>query len=123
MSADWKKLTRDADLKISEGAIRIACGGQRAHKVYVDDSFDDAIRLWSVVVPRRLAPQNAAVEVWKMNRYRELVGFKVAEHGRVIGECWVPKDELSADEWKTYVFTLARACDRLEYLWTGRDVE
>jgi hypothetical protein len=30
---------------------------------------------------------------------------------------------LTADEWALYVRTLAKACDRQEYLWTGADQE
>lgn len=123
MSAEWKRLSQDAKLKLSGNEIRVPCGNNRSHKVYVDDSRDEAIRLWAVVVTRGDAPDNAALESWKINRYRELIGFRLAEYGRVIGEAWVPLTGLSLDEWKTYVFTLARACDRLEYLWTGKDVE
>jgi hypothetical protein len=110
---------------MSGSEIRVPCGRERSHTVYVDDSNEDAIRLWSIVAARRDAQRvkNPALEGWRMNRYRELVGFKVVEKGKVIGESWVPRIGLTSEEWKTYVTTLARACDRLEYLWTGKDVE
>lgn len=123
MSADWKRLSREAALRIDGEALVVPCGGNRAHKVFVDDTDGDSMRLWSVVVRRRNAPLDAALVTWKINRYRELAGFRVAEHGRVIGESWVPTIGLTADEWKLHVETLAHACDRLEYLWTGRDTE
>jgi hypothetical protein len=63
------------------------------------------------------------VEAWLINRYRELVGFKVAERGTIIGEAWVPMIDIRSDEWALYVRTVAKACDRLEYLWTGADRE
>jgi len=31
--------------------------------------------------------------------------------------------DVSAEEWALYVHTVAGACDRLEYLWTGADRE
>ena len=123
MNADWKRLSRECGLSIQDGAIVVACGGDRSHVVRVDVSNPEAIRIWSVVVSRGSAPPDAALQAWKMNRFRELVGFKVAEYGRVIGECWVPTAEITASEWKLYVETLAHACDRLEHLWTGQDVE
>jgi hypothetical protein len=123
LSVDWKRLSREAGLRLSADGITIACGGDRSHIVRVDERAGDAVRLWSIVVSRGAAPSDAALQAWKINRFRELVGFKVAEYGRVIGECWVPAAGVSAPEWKLYVETLAHACDRLEYLWTGRDVE
>jgi hypothetical protein len=104
--------------------IEVSCGGNRTHTVHVEEHAE-AFHLWAVVVTRGDASRrtNAALEAWKMNRYRELIGFKPAEYGRIIGESWVPKAGLTPAEWDLYVNTLAHACDRLEYLWTGRDVE
>ena len=59
------------------------------------------------------------IEAWLVDRYRELVGFNVAERGTIIGEAWVPLIDLSADEWSLYLHSLAKSCDRLHYLWTG----
>lgn len=123
MNVDWKALTREIGLRIENGAIRVLCGADRQHLVNVDDSNEDAIRLWSRVVTRGNAPEDATLQAWKMNRFREVVGFKEADRGLIIGECWLPKTGLTADEWRLSVMTLARSCDRLEYLWTGRDVE
>jgi hypothetical protein len=125
LSGEWRMLTRKAALKLADGEIRVPCGRGRFQNVRVDESMDDVIRLWSVVVTRGGAQHllNSSLEAWRINFHRELVGFKVAEYGRVIGECWVPMIGISEEEWKTYVVTLAQACDRLEYLWTGKDVE
>lgn len=122
MNADWKNLSREAGLRPNGGTLTLTFG-DRQHVVEVDDTLPDCIRLTSVVVRRQYAPDDAALQTWKMNRYRELVGFKIVDRGRVIGETWVPRAGLTAEEWKTYVETLARSCDRLEYLWTGKDVE
>ena len=123
MSADWKRFSREAALRIEGNALLIACGGDRMQRVFVEVTDAETLRLWSVVVRRRDVPPDAAIASWKINRYRELVGFRVAEHGRVIGESWIPATGLTADEWKLYVETLAHACDRLEYQWTGKDFE
>jgi hypothetical protein len=124
LSSEWRRLTRKAALNLTGGEIRVSCGRERFQRVYVDDSIGEVIRLWSVIATRGAARHltNPSLEVWRINSYRELVGFKVAEHGRVIGECWVPMIGITEGEWKTYVVTLAKACDRLEYLWTGKDV-
>jgi hypothetical protein len=123
LSADWKQLSREAGLPLDGCVLAVPCGGGRRQHVTIDDSGDGVIRLWSMVVTHGSAPPNAALKLWKMNRYRELVGFKVAEYGRVIGECSIPTIGITAAEWKLYVETLAHACDHLEYLWIGRDSE
>jgi hypothetical protein len=97
--------------------------------VRVDASNPEVLRLWSKVVTRgqiaddRAELERPEVEAWLINRYRELVGFKVAERGTIIGEAWLPMIDVTPDEWKLYVETVAKACDRLEYLWTGADRE
>lgn len=123
MSAEWKALCREIGLQPSGPSIRVACGRDRFHVVNVDDSDNDALRLWCRIVTGGNAPASAVLQAWKMNRFRELVGFKEEDRGRIVGESWVTRVGLTADEWRLHVFTLARACDRLEYLWTGRDVE
>lgn len=129
MSDSWKALSRAAGLKYEGDTIRVPCGPERFQQVRVDDSQDDVIRLWSRVAVRSqlsedLDGENAPeVEAWLINRYRELVGFKVVERGTIVGEAWVPTIELTAGEWALYVRTVAKACDRLEYLWTGMDRE
>ena len=128
MSASWRALSRDAGLRYVGDSIRVPCGEDRFQEVRVDDSDPPAIRLWSRVASRsqladRPEMERPEVEAWLINRYRELVGFKVAERGTIIGEAWVPMIDVTPDEWKLYVETVAKACDRLEFLWTGRDSE
>jgi hypothetical protein len=60
---------------------------------------------------------------WDRNRVTDLVGFKVDGGGRLIGEVWVPVSGLDSGEWAFAIRSLARACDRLEYLLSGRDTE
>jgi hypothetical protein len=126
LSASWQTLCCDAGLRYHENMIRVPCGDGRFQEVRVDDSKPDIIRLWSRVAVRSQLQlgqemERPEVEAWLMNRYRELVGFAVSERGTIIGEAWIPSIDLSVDEWSLYVTTIAKACDRLEYLWTGAD--
>jgi hypothetical protein len=129
LSADWRVVSRAAKLRVEGDAIRVACGAERFQQVNVDDSDPEAIRLWSRVAVRSRQPDAEyaetppEVEAWLINRYRELVGFKVVERGTIIGEAWLPAVGLTSEEWALYVRTVAKACDRLEYLWTGVDRE
>jgi len=125
MTADWRKLSRDAKLVIRGAAVEVDLGDRRKQLVYADDSPGGAMRVWSVVaktaVIRELAQPN--IRAWTRNRVTELVGFKVDESGRMIGEAWVPLAGLKPTEWEFYVRAVALACDRFEYVLTGKDVE
>ena len=129
MSASWKALCRESKLNYQNESISVPCGNDRYQEVHVDDVDPSVIRLWSRVVRRSQLPldrpelERPEIEAWLMNRYRELMGFKVAKRGTIIGEAWVPMIEINASEWSLYVHTVAKACDRLEYLWTGVDQE
>lgn len=126
MSADWRELCRAGGLRFQGDVISVECSNGRAQQVRVDDSEPGVFRLWSKVANRsqladRAELQHPEIEAWLVNRYRELVGFKITNRGSIIGEAWVPDIELTAEEWTVYVVTVAQACDRLEFLWTGAD--
>lgn len=125
MSADWRRLSQEVDLRFSNGQIDVVFRDQRRQAVFVDDRAEEAVRLWSVVArPSALASlDNPLLDGWWRNRLSELVGFTIDERRRMIGESWVPKAGLTADEWGFYVRNLAQACDRFEYLLTGGDQE
>lgn len=122
-------MSRERNLRCIGDAIRVPCGAERVQIVNVDDSDPSCFRLWSRVATRAQLNIDSStaeapeVESWLINRYRELVGFKIVERGTVIGEAWVPADDPTAEEWELHVRTVAKACDRLEYLWTGTDRE
>jgi hypothetical protein len=112
-----------------DGALVVAFPGDRQQRVFVEESRDgESLRLWSVAA-RPSAVRDATshewsphVLAWDRNRDSDLVGFKVDGRGRLIGEAWVPLDGLEAEEWGVWVRTVARSCDRMEYLLTGKDI-
>lgn len=131
MATDWRRLTREAGLRLQDGAITVRFDDGRSHLVFADDEAGDgrALRLWSVAAkPSALdraqdpnGSQDPNLAAWQRNRASDLVGFKIDHRSRLIGEAWVPVAGLTAEEWGLYVRTVARVCDRMEYLLTGRD--
>ena len=113
MNASWKTLCRESGLRYQDDSIRVSCGDDRFQDVHVDEGDPSAIRLWSRVAFRRqLSPERPElerpeVEAWLINRYRELVGFKVGERGTIIGEAWIPMIDISPDEWSLYMGIVA----------------
>lgn len=129
LNASWKSLCREAGLRYIEDCIQVRVGENRFQKVFVDERQAGVIRLWSRIALRsQLRPDRDGMEspelrCWSINRYRELVGFKVSDRGTIIGESWIPMIEILPEEWRLYVETLAFSSDRLEHLWTGTDRE
>lgn len=122
---DWRALSEKADLQVEADEIRVPLHGDRKQTVRVSEPGDRTIRLWSMVARKAEVKDlpDAPLRAWLRNRITDLVGFKIDRHGCLIGEAWVPLAGLDAEEWGLYVRTLARACDRFEYVITGRDEE
>lgn len=127
MSTDWRRLSADAGLRASDDGLLIQFPDARQQQVFVDTRDPQALRVWSVAAsPSRVTAavgrgESAHLLAWRRNRASDLVGFKVDGRGRLIGEAWVPTAGLDAGEWRTYVMAVAQACDRTEYLLSGRD--
>jgi hypothetical protein len=122
-AADWRALSRDAGWSVRAGAITVRFDDGRLQRVWVDDSDPEVIRVWSVAAtPSRLRRvSDPDLLAWERNRQSDLVGFKTDRRGRLVGEAWVPRAGLGSEEWSMCVAAVARSCDRLEYLLTGKD--
>ena len=101
---------------------------ERKQQVFVEDTADgQALRVWSVARPALDAAESAfadeSVHLAGLGpQPRERSGrLQGRRAGRLIGEAWVPTAGLDADEWRVYVNAVAQACDRTEYLLSGRD--
>ena len=126
MSTDWRALSREAGLTLAGDGFLVALGDGRQQQVFVEAADEQALRLWSVAgAPSRVAAaaigESVHLLAWRRNRVSDLVGFKIDGRGRLIGEAWVHMAGLDAAEWRVYVTAVAQACDRTEYLLSGRD--
>jgi hypothetical protein len=104
--------------------VQVKLGEHRHHFVEVKDA-GDALELKAIVARRKttIGISNLAIRVWQSNRGTQLLGFKVDKYDRLIGEAWVPKVGLTAEELRLYIKRVASECDRFEYLLTGKDRE
>lgn len=122
---DWRGLSRDAGFKVSGDEITVMFSDGRQHRVAVEEPPErEELRLLAVAAKPSMLPADADgphLFAWRRNRFSDLVGFKIDGRGRLVGETWVPLAGLDAGEWALYVRTLAQACDRVEYLLSGRD--
>lgn len=124
MAGDWAALCAAPDFGREGSDVVVSFGDGRSQRVSVAEDGD--VYVLSSFVVRRETVANTpdlALQVWKRNRAVALVGFRIDQRERLLGEAWVPKVGLTAEEFQLYVRTVAAECDRLEYLLTGRDKE
>ena len=60
--------------------------------------------------------------LWRRNALKQLVTFTIDSRERVVGLIDQPVDSVSDAEMRFYIETVARECDRLEYILTGSDI-
>ncbi len=124
MAADWGRLCRAKDFEVDESYIEVKCSGERRQRVAVEDQ-GDAYMISAFVVRQAVAASHPdfPIQAWLRNRALMLVGFRIDRQNRLVGEAWIPKAGLVAEEFQLYVRMLATECDRFEYALTGKDVE
>lgn len=124
MAADWRRLCRATDLEVDESYVDVKFSGERRHRVAVEDK-GDAYVISAFVVRQAVVASlpDLPIQAWLRNRALMLVGFRIDRQHRLVGEAWIPKVGLVAEEFQLYVRMLATECDRFEYALTGKDVE
>ena len=63
-----------------------------------------------------------AFRLWRRNALKAVVTFAIDRRERVIGMIDQPIESVYSNELRFYIETLARECDRLEYILTGADM-
>lgn len=124
MGGKWTQHCRASDLKVDGSHVEVTFSQNRSHRILVEEA-DDAFHFRAFVVRQRVVSSlyDLPVQIWLRNRVISLVGFRIDPEGRLVGEAWLPKIGLTADEFQLYLRTMAIECDRFEYILTGRDTE
>ena len=108
--------------------IRVEVRGGSRHQVIAMEQRDHLYVFTSVVLGTRSVTKDVqrwrrlARLVWERNALHQLVTFRFDRRNRLVGQIQHQADFLDPEELELYVNTLARECDRLEYLLTGRDL-
>jgi len=124
MADNWTHYCCTPDMECGDCHVDVRCGDDRRQRVAVVER-DEAYLLSAFVIRRAAVASlpDLPLQVWLRNRVTLLVGFRIDNRRRLVGEALVPKAGLTADEFQTYARAVAVECDRLEYLLTGRDQE
>ena len=115
-SLPWRRNGRRVRISFSRNGrsqiVRVARRGDR----YV---FSSVVANVAAVNEDR---KKLAFRLWRRNALKAVVTFTIDRRDRVIGLIDQPIESVHPKELKFYLETLARECDRLEYILTGADV-
>lgn len=122
---DWRTYVKDErGLVVKGDTLSVTFPSGRTHVVSVTDVAD--CYLLSAIAARASvigAMPDSDQRAWSINRSVDLVGFRVDDRGRFVGEAWVPKPGMTSAEFVLIARRLAAECDRVEFVLTGEDRE
>ncbi|MDB4912385.1 MAG: hypothetical protein JWM95_29 [Gemmatimonadetes bacterium] len=127
MRGDWKELAKRAGYRVdSSDSITVTLDGGSVQVVrFRLEETEQVLRASSIIARRSVlaaATNDSSYRyAWERNRLSDLVGFTVDGRGRLIGETWIPLDELTSEEFGLYLSELARVCDWHEFRLSGED--
>ena len=104
--------------------VRIAFSRNGRSQVVLVTARRDRCVFSSVVAPARAVNEDRrslAFRLLRRNALKSVVSFGIDRRERVIGLVDQPIESMHAKELRFYLETLARECDRLEYILTGAD--
>ena len=111
----WRRDGRQVRVSLSRnGRSQIVRLGRRKDR-YV---FSSVIAHVAAVNEDR---RSLAFRLWRRNALKAVVTFTIDRRQRVIGQIDQPIESIHPKEIRFYLETLARECDRLEYILTGAD--
>lgn len=115
---DWTLTEKYVDVQIGRG--------HRRQRVYLSTKsgvyFFISVVLGSAAVTKNNSRWNElALMAWQRNADHEIVTFAFDKQNRLVGLIRHPAEHLDPEELELYITTLARECDRFEYLIAGRD--
>ncbi len=124
-AGDWRRLCRGEEGIFVDGdRFEIVVNGERHQRIAVRETTD-TVELTSIVSrPSAIVGiPDIALRTWRRNRAIQLLGFRLDQKGRLVGEAWLPKAGLTRDEFLLYAKRLADECDLFEYHLTGKERE
>ncbi len=123
--AEWHSLCKGhRDLRVSGDSLTVEFASGRTHMVRVEEHADHYVLVGVAARASATSVEDAPEQrAWTSNRTLDLLGFRVDERGRFVGEAWIPKPGLTSDEFILVARHLAAECDRMEYVLTGEDRE
>ncbi len=123
--AEWHSFCRGRrDLKVLGDTLIVEFESGRTHTLRVEEYAGHyALKAIVARTVEALAGGSPEQRAWTHNRTVDLLGFRIDERGRFVGDAWIPKLGLTPVEFILVALHLAAECDRMEYVLTGEDRE
>jgi len=129
IASQVKRLSKSIDCQyeqVRERLVMTVVTGPRAQKISIVKQDANYV-LTSVVLGTMKVTKThkrwreLARLAWHRNAEHQLVTFAFDKNDRLVGQIRHPVDHLDYEELEIYVRSLARECDRFEYLLSGDD--
>jgi len=115
----WIRSGRSVIVELCEDGRKQRIRLKRDKDIYV---FYSMIHKGSLIKGKRLR-REIAYRAWRKNDMKDLITFAFDDRDNLVGVIEQPVLTLDYEELKLYIETLARECDRFEYILTGDDAE
>lgn len=106
--------------------VRVTFPNGRHQRVKVEREAEHYVLTSVVLGPVRTGafdPVKLLPEIWDQNRTTDMVAFTLDKRGRLVGQIRQVAETLDVEELAAYLYWLARECDHLEYILTGKNLE
>jgi len=124
VTINWRDYCKGKGIALRDGGVEVQFESGRRQQVTIEDG-EDAIIMRSVAARAAIVRDipDAPLTAWLRNRSSTLVGFRVDNRGRMVGEVAVPKVGLTVSEFQLVLRHLAAEVDRFEFQLSGLDQE
>lgn len=117
---------RNKTWTIDGDTVTVSLGGNRGQRVAIKRDGPYYLLRSSVLSSREVTRRarrwrELARLAWHRNAQQEVVAFGFSDQDQLIGQIRHPTEFLDVEELEFYIDTLARECDRFEYMLTGED--
>lgn len=116
----WEREGETLRVSLYKGARHHAVLLSRDEERYI---FRAVVLSNSEVTCNKQQRRRIARRAWRRNASKALVTFAFDKDYRLVGQIEAPVATLDQDELVLYIETLARECDRFEFVLTGQDAE
>ena len=122
---DWRQFCRGLDgISVDEDGIEVVMADERHQRIAIRERAETFELTGIVARPGAIdTVPDVPLRAWRRNRAMQLVGFRLDQKNRLVGEAWVPKAGLDRDQFLFYIKRVAAECDLFEYHLTGKDRE